>query len=203
MILEKFLCNFRSLVTLNTPVSGDQPMERGNRIGPGAFEGLVRENLAWVRGYFRSRLRDWASADDLAQDVFVTAYLKLKNFRGESTFEIWLRGIARNHLRNFLRKHREEALGGSDELQALLDRSCDRWEETESTNGRLQALRDCLERLPEQAKKLLEKRYIQGCSVREISKETGKGYSALAMQLHRMREQLAVCIQRQTLHDET
>ena len=163
----------------------------------------MRENLGWLRGYFRSRLRDWASADDLAQDVFVTAFLKMKDFRGESTIEVWLRGIARNHLRNFLRKHREVALGGGEELQALLDRSCEHWEDVESTDGRLHALRECLEHLPEQAKKLLEKRYVQGCNVREIARESGKGYSALIMQLHRMREQLAACIQRQTLRDET
>lgn len=180
----------------------DKSTERADLITPDAFEGLVRENQGWLRGYFRSRLRDWASADDLAQDVFVTAYLKRKDFRGEATFEVWLRGIARNHLRNFIRKHREEALGGDEELQALLEQSCDSWENVEPADGRLEALRDCLEHLPAQAKKLLEKRYVQGCNVREIARETGKGYSALTMQIYRMREQLAACIQKQTLREE-
>lgn len=161
-----------------------------------AFGDIVRATHDGVRGYLRARMRDWASADDLAQDVFVTAFLKIRDFRGESTVEIWLRGIARNHLRNFLRKHREEAVGGSGELQALLDQSCDHWDREGVADGRLQALRECLAQLPEQATALLKERYVKDRNVREIAKESGRGYSALAMQFLRMREVLAECIER-------
>jgi RNA polymerase sigma-70 factor (ECF subfamily) len=159
-----------------------------------SFESLVRANKAWVRGYLRSRLRDWASADDLAQDVFVTAYRRIGAFRGESSIEFWLKGIARNHLRNFLRKHREEAMGGSEELQEILDRSCNDWAHAD---GRLQALSECMHELPQKARQLLDERYVQGRNVREIAKKTNKGYSALTMQFHRMREILADCIEKQ------
>lgn len=172
-------------------VNGDKEINSFN--GMEAFEALVRANQGWVRGYLRSRLQDWASADDLAQDVFVTAYLKRRHFRAESTIEVWLCGIARNHLRNFLRKHREQAVGGSEELQEMVGHSGDGWE---STDGRLLALSECLQQLSSQARWLLDERYSQGRNVREIARETGKGYSALTMQFHRMREQLAACIER-------
>ncbi len=159
-----------------------------------AIAAIVRDNQRWLRGYFRSRLSDWAAADDLAQDVFVTAILKIRSFRGDSGVETWLRGIAHNHLRNHLRKHREQALGGSEVMQALLERSCDEWMGEEHGSGRLEALATCKERLPNLARDLLDQRYVQGKSVREISRETGKGYSALTMQFHRLRELLAECI---------
>ena len=184
-------------------VRDKKPSDCGERIGPDAFEGLVRRNLPWVRGYFRSRLCDWASADDLAQDVFVTAFVKMGNFRGESSVETWLLGIARNHLRNFLRKHREEAVGLGEELQVLLDRRSGQGEGQRTVEDKLQSLRHCLERLPEGTRKLLEARYVQGFSIREISAESGKGYSALAMQIHRLREVLLDCIRRETLRHET
>ncbi|MCH7225670.1 RNA polymerase sigma factor [Haloferula sp. A504] len=166
------------------------------------FGEVVRENQMWVRGYFRSRLRDWASADDLAQDVFVTAYLNFRTFRGDSSVRTWLRGIAQNHLRNFIRKHREVAAGGSTELQALLEQSCAHSEEVRPTHEKLDALQECLQRLPDQARKLLGHRYVMGSSVREISEETGKGYSALSMQFHRLRESLAECIRRELQRSE-
>lgn len=184
-------------------MSDERPTDRTEQIGPDAFEGLVRRNLPWVRGYFRSRLRDWSSADDLAQDVFVTAFVKLENFRGESQVETWLLGIARNHLRNFLRKHREEAVGLGEDLQALLDRKCEPAESHGTAEGRLQRLRHCLDRLPEQARELLDARYVQGFSIREISAKQGRGYSALAMQIHRLRDLLLECIERETLREET
>src|SRR6478735_8996949 len=79
-----------------------------------SFGALVRRYEATVRGYFRVRLRDWAAADDLAQDVFVTAFRRIREFRGDSSFATWLRSIALNHLRNYLRKHREELVGGTE-----------------------------------------------------------------------------------------
>lgn len=183
-------------------VTDEKSTNCAERISADAFEDLVRDNLAWVRGYFRSRLRDWASADDLAQDVFVTAFMKMGDFREDSPVGIWLRGIARNHLRNFLRKHREEAAGVGEELQVLLDQNSEPWED-DGGDQRLQSLEHCLDRLPEETRKLLKARYVEGFSIREISDKTGKGYSALAMQIHRLRELLLECIQRETLREKT
>lgn len=170
-------------------------------LGADRFEDVVHAHLSWVRGYFRSRLRDWSSADDLAQDVFVTAFTKRKDFRGESPVECWLRGIAHNHLRNFLRKHREEAGGVGEELESMMDRKSESWDMHGDTNDRLHALRLCLEHLPEGTRQLLETRYVQGYSIREMSAKSGKGYSALAMQIHRLRELLLECIEKKSIRD--
>ena len=163
----------------------------------------MRANQAWVRGYFRSRLSDWSAADDLAQDVFVTAYLKIRHFRGDSNVESWLRGIAHNHLRNFIRKHREAAVGGSGELQAMIEAGSGEWMAETKMPARIDALAECLRRMPDQAKALLEERYVTGRSVREIADDSGKGYSALTMQLHRLREMLAECITRELRRNES
>ena len=167
--------------------------------GPGwidAFGEMVRRNEGWVRGFLRSRIRDGAAADDLAQDVFVTAFRRVKTYRADSTFESWLRGIAVNHLRNFVRKRRELAIGGNDELQVLIDRSVDAFLGDEDENCALDALQKCLGKIDGPSRDLLKERYVTGRTVREISANSGKGYSALTMQLHRLRELLADCIQR-------
>lgn len=158
------------------------------------FDQIVRQNQAWLRAYFRSRLQGNANSDDLAQEVFVTAYLKLTSIRDVSNIESWLRGIAHNHLRNFIRKKREKAVGGSEEIQAILEESCDHWEDHRPVDRMLDALSECVGRLPESSSELLKQRYSLGKSVREIGKETGKRYSQLTMQFHRLRELLANCI---------
>jgi len=159
-----------------------------------AFSELVLANEGWLRGFLRARLRDWSSADDLAQDAFITAFQRLKGFRGDSSFESWLRGIAVNHLRNFIRKKREECVGGSEELQILIGEACDGWEDDVPGGARIEALQECLSQIEGKSRALLEQRYVIGKTVREISKESGRGYSALTMQLHRLREALADCI---------
>lgn len=161
-----------------------------------AFGELVRLHEGWVRGFLRSRIRDWAAADDLAQDVFVTAFRRVQTYSGEASFEGWLRGIAVNHLRNFFRKRREQCIGGNEELQALIDRGADTFLAGADESGALDALNQCLDKIDGPSRELLNERYLTGKTVREISAASGKGYSALTMQLHRLRELLAECVRR-------
>jgi len=155
-----------------------------------AFGELVRANEGWLRGWLRSQLRDWTAADDLAQDAFVTAFLKIREFKGDGRFESWLRSIANNHFRNHIRKKREEYIGGELELQSLLDSD----QQIHATPS-LDALKECLERVTGSSRELLEARYMTGETVREISANTNQGYSALTMKLHRLRKSLADCIE--------
>ena len=161
-----------------------------------AFGDLVRIHEGWVRGFLRSRIRDWAAADDLAQDVFVTAFRQVKAFRGDANFAAWLRGIAVNHLRNFARKKRELCIGGSEEVQVLIDRGTDAFLGVADEGGALEALQKCLAKIDGPSRELLNDRYVTGKTVRELSASSGRGYSALTMQLHRLRELLAECVQR-------
>ena len=161
-----------------------------------AFGELVRLHEGWVRGFLRSRIHDWAAADDLAQDVFVTAFRRIKTYTTGASFEGWLRGIAVNHLRNFVRKRREQCIGGNDELQALIDRGANAFLATGDESGALDALHKCLGKIDGPSRDLLNQRYVNGKTVREIAAECGKGYSALTMHLHRLRELLAECVQK-------
>lgn len=158
-----------------------------------AFRELVRAHEGWLRAWLRSKLRDWTAADDLAQDTFVTAFLKIRDFRGEGSFEAWLRKIAFNHFRNYLRKRREEYVGGDLELQALL--VSDDTHGVIRSHASVDALRECLSHVKDPAGKLLNEHYVVGKTLREISKETETGYSALTMKLHRIRQSLAECIE--------
>jgi RNA polymerase sigma-70 factor (ECF subfamily) len=60
-----------------------------------AFEQLLRRHQGMVRAQLRRLLHgDDAAADDLAQEVFLLAWRKLDQFRGEARFSTWLYRIA-------------------------------------------------------------------------------------------------------------
>lgn len=62
-----------------------------------AFDSLVKEYQSRVRKFFLAQtLGDEPLSDDLAQETFVKAYLKLSSFRGTSSFSTWLFRIAYN-----------------------------------------------------------------------------------------------------------
>ena len=59
-----------------------------------AFGELVERHRISVYRAALAALRSPAEAEDAAQEAFVTAYLRLDSFRGESTFKTWLLSIA-------------------------------------------------------------------------------------------------------------
>jgi len=158
-----------------------------------AFSELVRRHQGAVRACLAVRLEQPHEAEDLAQEAFVTAFRKLAEFDPERPFGPWIRSIAFNLLRNHWRKFRVVGIGGDEELAALVEQRIAM--RPASTEGReLSALRDCLEQLDGPARVLVQRRYADDASVREIAAEQGRKYSAVTMQLHRLRQLLAGCM---------
>src|SRR5687767_13956719 len=56
-----------------------------------------------LRSYLASQVHHLDDVDDLAQEVFLTAFRSLSNYRRGEDFCAWLRGIARNKLLNYFR----------------------------------------------------------------------------------------------------
>lgn len=92
-----------SLVVL--ACEGDQP----------AFEELVRRRQSSIRGLLRSLCRDTASADDLAQETFLQAWIHIRSLRAHNAFAGWLRKLAINSWRQHLR--RQGAFGKLAEVE--------------------------------------------------------------------------------------
>lgn len=86
--------------------AGDQP----------AFEELVRRRQSSIRNLLRGLCRNTALADDLAQETFLQAWIHLKSLRAPEAFGGWLRKMAINSWRQYLR--REGALDRFDEVEA-------------------------------------------------------------------------------------
>ena len=100
-------------------------IERARAHDPGAWERLVRLYSPLVYYWFRTaRLRPEDSADVL-QEVFRAVAVGIGRFNcraAKSSFRGWLRAIAQNELRDFLRKQQRtiDAAGGSNAQEQLL-----------------------------------------------------------------------------------
>jgi RNA polymerase sigma-70 factor (ECF subfamily) len=87
--------------------------------GRDAFGELIRRHGSAVRGLLRRLGADAASADDVAQDAFLAAYEQISDFRGEGTFQAWVKRIA---ARLYAKRWRREARGAAlAELSADAD----------------------------------------------------------------------------------
>ena len=160
-----------------------------------AFSRLVLLHQTAVRAFLLARLSRKHEAEDLAQETFVSAWRRLKDFDPARPFGPWLRGIAENHLRNHLRKFRAEPIGGDEALQMILDREADTQGGACNDGELATALGECIERIDGPARELLMARYAEGRSMGELCAQSGKKHSAITMKLHRLRLALAACVE--------
>ncbi len=71
-----------------------------------AYGELVRRHGSAVRGLLRRMGADPASADDAAQDAFLTGFEQIADFRGVGAFAGWIKKIA---ARQYLRRIKRDA----------------------------------------------------------------------------------------------
>lgn len=162
-----------------------------------AFSELVKRYEGSVRACLAVRLHRKHEAEDLAQEAFIVAFHKLADFDMDRAFGPWIRTIAFNLLRNHWRKHRAIPLGSAEELESLVEEQIGLKFSEKNESGILEALRRCIKQLDEPMRKLLTMRYHQGCSVNEMTKKMNVRHSTMTMRLHRLRDQLRLCIDRQ------
>ncbi len=73
-----------------------------------AFGELVKRYQGHVYGLAYSILRDWAEAQDMAQETFIRAYVNLGTLRDHDKFPAWLRRIAFSTCMDWLKTFRPE-----------------------------------------------------------------------------------------------
>ncbi|MFI4933402.1 MAG: RNA polymerase sigma factor [Caulobacterales bacterium] len=72
-----------------------------------------------MRGLMRRMGADGALADDLAQDAFLAAFEQIGDFRGEGTFQAWVKRIAaRLYVKRWRREARTDLMADIEDVGA-------------------------------------------------------------------------------------
>ena len=113
---------------------------------------------------------DHPSLDDVAQDVFVRAYMALERFRGEASFRTWLTRIAVNRCRDEQRRtQRRWSLRRALKQQAALEPPPDEaLEDAPDAIG--QQVQDAVAALPEKLRVVVTLKDLEGYSYDEVSR---------------------------------
>ena len=131
--------------------------------------------------------------EDAFQEVFLVVHRRLGDFRRDGDFPAWVRGIARNCVRQLLRRSGRLRCLPDGELADLIDRAV---AEGQSELAGVDALRGCLERLAEPHRRIIELRYAIGRPLAAIAREIGSTEGSVQVTLSRLRASLADCIGR-------
>lgn len=161
-----------------------------------SFEDLVRQHQAGLRAYVRALGAQEAWVDDLAQEVFLVAYRRLAEFDATADFGCWLRGIARHLVANERRKQaRHSRLFQHSIAEALADEADALAVGTSETSTcLLQALSECVQRLPARSRALLEHRYTGSADAKTLAAVFQISATAVRQSLVRIRAAVRRCL---------
>lgn len=169
------------------------------------FEILVRENADMLIAYVRAAVRDDAAADDVFQETMLTAWRRLDDYDKQRPFGPWLRGIAAKLiLAHFRRSSR--AAAACDET--MLEYLSTRFEQVQRLRGdtldeKLDALRDCLDRLPEKYREPVRLRYAESMRPASIAQRLKLAGETVKKRLQRAKARLLDCLEHKLRTSET
>ena len=131
-------------------------------------------------------------AFDLAHDVLLKAFNNIEAFEGKSTLSTWLYSITRNHCLSTISKKKMLYV---EDVHTALNLIADEFssEELENREKKEQLeseLQDYLDLLPVNDKKMLELKYFQKYSVKDLQREFNLSASAVKMRLLRARQRI-------------
>lgn len=160
---------------------------------PAAFEELVTKYQSKVFSMALSFTRNREAADDLAQEVFLKAYLALPRFHGKSEFGTWLYRISINHIKDYLRKKgraKEVSLDDVHEIAFSNKEQTERAEQARETEARRTLVQRFVQGLPEKYRVIVTLRDIQGLAYEQISQTLHLSPGTVDSRLHRARKML-------------
>ncbi|MDQ7818315.1 MAG: sigma-70 family RNA polymerase sigma factor [Melioribacteraceae bacterium] len=150
------------------------------------FRTLVIKHKEKVRNLVFITLGDTEYVDDISQDVFISVYHKIRDFRFESKFTTWLYRITVNKCRDYLRKKKVRSIfvpiGDSDREYPTGPFS----ENIDIPN----LVQNAISKLPEKLKVPLVLRDIDGLSYKEIADQLGTEVGTIKSRIFRARENL-------------
>jgi len=152
-----------------------------------AYAELFRKYYQHIYAICISLIKNPQDAEELAQEMFVLAYLKVDQLRDPASFFPWLKRMARNRSRNFIQRRKANVIPLS--LVEMKRNSVNPDEEI-LRQELIQAIMEAIEALPADDRQVVRAR-IDGLSHAEISRRFGISRRASLSRLYRARKKLA------------
>ena len=149
-----------------------------------------------IRAVIASLVRDRVLCDDLFQEVALVLWKKYDTYDGTRPFGAWARGIAVNKVMQAFDRNRRTPVSLSPDVVETLVDAFDRTEGEEPDDSqRREALQDCIRKLPDKSRRLLELRYDRALKLHEMADSLGAKLDAVHKALSRLRDRLKKCIE--------
>jgi RNA polymerase sigma-70 factor, ECF subfamily len=172
-----------------------------------AFEELVRRHQQRVIAVVSGILRRREDIEDVAQQVFLKAYVSIQRFDMRSAFSTWLYKITVNECWDYLRKKKVRPLSYEADLSEDQVRHVEQFVSSGAdagNPGERAELREIVDRLlsdlTDEDRTMLVLKEAQGFAVEEIGGMLGLNVNTVKVRLFRARRRLAKNYRRRVGH---
>jgi RNA polymerase sigma-70 factor (ECF subfamily) len=158
-----------------------------------AFGQLVRKYQGAVYGIAVHIIGDFTEAQDIAQEVFIKAYIDLWRLRTPAKFASWLHGITVNVCKMWHRKHKRLDMLNLDHpeaRQALEQQTVEAPDEIYESQELSQVVLKALSNLSEKNRLVVTLYYLDGLTQCDISEFLNVSITTVETRLYRARNQL-------------
>lgn len=137
-----------------------------------------------LSGFFVRQVGSSEDAAELTQDTYISCLRALPLYRGQSSLYSWMLGIARHELADYWRKkYAKRAIALLPFGQELLETIGSKDKITGTSE-----IQDLLSNLPQEITELLQLKYIDGYSVKELAAHYGLSPAAMQSRIFRAKE---------------
>ena len=198
-----------ALVAADGAPADDEIVRRAQAGDHDAFRMLVERDQGRAYGLALRVLRDEEQAKDAVQDAFLKVYRSLDRFEGRAGFYTWLYRIVMNQCLDRKRRDKSDrevewndesaagVLNASESAASPAGRDADR-EAPDVAIERSeirQAVARAIDALPEDARRTIQLREIDGLSYKEIAEAMGIPKGTVMSRLHYARQRLRELLQ--------
>lgn len=145
-----------------------------------------------VYGFIVSMIHQWNDADDILQETVSVMWRKFGEFETGTDFASWALSIARFQVLSYYQKLKTKRRHFSAETLEKLSEQAIASEARD--NHFIDALKDCITKLPQKECKLLKMRYEVGTAVKDLARRTNQNVTTVYKKLNRLHAILLNCI---------
>ena len=142
------------------------------------WEAVYKDNATWVYRTIFARVGNRADAEDLTAEVFLAALRPLRLTASVGEIRAYLRATARTVLAAHWRETLGREITSIDDIEQPPDSD-------EAISTAPQRVAKVLERLPDNYRRILELRFLQGRSIKESAAELGVSVTNAKVLQHR------------------
>lgn len=138
-------------------------------------------------------------AEEVFQNTSVVLWNKFGEFRAGSNFFAWASRIAYYEVLSLMKQHRRAVTLSEESLKALADEATAL---SDQTPARIDALDDCLSRLPTADREIIQERYFYQRPPKQIAQMRSRSLDSIYRALSRIHNLLLECVERNMARGE-